>query len=434
MGANASKEGSVTPNSPQNAINEVDTQQKQQIPKGCPMHEENAGKEQERPTQPGEIPKGCPMHSENQVNNEQVPASQSGPVYNVYSQEINPDNKMPQNPNQQLAPGQQEALSTQRQKSTIPKGGENDTWTYPSEQMFYNALVRKGKADGVQEQDMKAVITIHNNMNERTWEKVKEWENLHQSEHDEGGPRLRRFTGRPYELSPKAKLKSYIGFGYPFDRHDWYVNRGDKEVRYVIDYYYNPNTNAAEDPLAPIWVDVRPALETPRDVFDRARLLPTRLKDAWQRGFWYSEGLDPNTMSTETHTALTMSTGGRKGIKQREIDEKMQKFHQVEEKCRPLLDKLENSNSDNERRQRMVALNYCMGQIVCPEDAKRFKKLVHEHGEEGTEGEAGGEEEKVYMQMTECVTEEMKKINLLHQSKQKSGGSHGEGSDELEAR
>lgn len=186
MGANASKEGggnSVTPNGV-NAVQEVESQQNQQqkIPKGCPMHEENTGTGQEKQTQPGEIPKGCPMHEENQTgaSANQDPASQSGPVYNVYSQEINPDNKMPQNPNQQPAPGQQEALSTERQKSTIPKGGESDTWTYPSEQMFYNALVRKGKAEGVQEQDMKAVITIHNNMNERTWEKVKEWENLHQ--------------------------------------------------------------------------------------------------------------------------------------------------------------------------------------------------------------------------------------------------------------
>ena len=80
-------------------------------------------------------------------------------------------------------------------------------------------------------------------------------------------------------------------------------------------------------------------------------------------------------MSKETHTALTMSTGGRQSIKQREIDEKMKKYHQVEEKCRPLLEKLENSQSDNEHRQRMVALNYCMGQIVCPEDAKRFKTV-----------------------------------------------------------
>ena len=25
----------------------------------------------------------------------------------------------------------------------------------------------------------------------------------------------------------------------PFDRHDWYVDRCGKEVRYVIDFYFN---------------------------------------------------------------------------------------------------------------------------------------------------------------------------------------------------
>eukprot|EP00965_Chrysotila_dentata_P222482 6193001-Pleurochrysis_carterae.AAC.4 len=38
--------------------------------------------------------------------------------------------------------------------------------------MFYNALLRKGKGEGVQEKDMNAVVAIHNNMNERGWMQV----------------------------------------------------------------------------------------------------------------------------------------------------------------------------------------------------------------------------------------------------------------------
>jgi len=52
---------------------------------------------------------------------------------------------------------------------------------YPSEQMFYNALVRKNKSEGVQEKDMSVVVAIHNNMNETTWKKLLDWENDHQS-------------------------------------------------------------------------------------------------------------------------------------------------------------------------------------------------------------------------------------------------------------
>jgi cytochrome c heme-lyase len=80
-------------------------------------------------------------------------------IYNVYSQEVNPDNNMPFNANQLPAPGQKKPLSVDRVTSGIPKGrqppegscpaseqfifatgGTDGTWTYPSQQMFYNAL------------------------------------------------------------------------------------------------------------------------------------------------------------------------------------------------------------------------------------------------------------------------------------------------------
>jgi cytochrome c heme-lyase len=48
-------------------------------------------------------------------------------------------------PNQQPSPGQPFPLSTERVRSNIPKAGtESDKWEYPSEQMFWNAMLRKG--------------------------------------------------------------------------------------------------------------------------------------------------------------------------------------------------------------------------------------------------------------------------------------------------
>lgn len=41
-----------------------------------------------------------------------------------------------------------------------------------------NALTRKGKAEGTQEDDMDMVVSIHNNMNELTWKKILEWEKI----------------------------------------------------------------------------------------------------------------------------------------------------------------------------------------------------------------------------------------------------------------
>lgn len=102
----------------------------------------------------------------------------SGPVFNVYSQEIDPKNMMPA-PNQSPAPGQTEPLPVERVKSTIPKGGVDGNWLYPSPQMFYNSLVRKHKAENVEVKDVNIVVSIHNEMNERTWGLVREWEAMH---------------------------------------------------------------------------------------------------------------------------------------------------------------------------------------------------------------------------------------------------------------
>merc|ERR1712062_565969 len=61
---------------------------------------------------------------------------------------IDPRNMMPP-PNQRPSPDQPFPLPTERQKSTIPKAGTTETWTYPSQQMCWNALA------------VKPLITLH---------------------------------------------------------------------------------------------------------------------------------------------------------------------------------------------------------------------------------------------------------------------------------
>ena len=162
-------------------------------------------------------------------------------VFNVYNQKIDPRNNMPVAASQSMAPGQRRKISTERQRSTIPKSGvssaEASTWTYPSPQMFYNSLVRKGKATDCTEDDMESVVSVHNAMNEDTWRRVVAWERLHV--HECRDPMLLRFLGRPDDLSPLAWARYLTGGGKPFDRHDWYVDRCGQQVRYVIDYYFH---------------------------------------------------------------------------------------------------------------------------------------------------------------------------------------------------
>ncbi len=195
---------------------------------------------------------------------------------------LNPANMMPAAANQQPAQGQKGALPTERVTSTIPNG-EGESWVYPSPQMFYNALVRKGKVEAEGGEDVEAnmstVVAIHNNMNEKTWKQVLEWEEQH-CDTCSAPRRLLRFVGRPHELSTKAYLRYHLGLSEkPFDRHDWVVDRCGTEVRYIIDYYDVPEQRSADrvpqlhdpDSVPSIRIDVRPALDSPGALVDRIR-------------------------------------------------------------------------------------------------------------------------------------------------------------------
>lgn len=142
--------------------------------------------------------------------------------------------------------------------------------------------------EGANEGDMDAVVAVHNNMNENTWRQVLSWEKLHKDTFEADpstgrNPKLLRFIGRPDELSPKARFKMLLGHPAPFDRHDWVVDRGGEEVRYVIDYYHDesgvskdvlPKHKHDFDSMRSIVVDVRPALDSVGSIFDVVFRMP----------------------------------------------------------------------------------------------------------------------------------------------------------------
>ncbi|KAJ2582486.1 Cytochrome c1 heme lyase, partial [Coemansia sp. RSA 1836] len=200
---------------------------------------------------------------------------------------LDPHNQMPIVPEQTTSPDQGGSLSTTRTISSIPRASRyqtagasecpalheepaagaksKDMWIYPSEQMFYNAMKRKNWNPDTG--DMKTVVPIHNAVNERCWRHILEWEGMRAN--DCGGPKLLRFEGKAKELTPKARLRSWLGYQLPFDRHDWTVDRCGKEVRYVIDFYEGRRDSG--NPMAPsFYLDVRPAL-TLEGAWDRVR-------------------------------------------------------------------------------------------------------------------------------------------------------------------
>ncbi|XP_066539232.1 holocytochrome c-type synthase [Hoplias malabaricus] len=243
-------------------------------PQGCPMHQES---------QKGSYPSECPMHTAESP----APAS-TGPIHQdrAYefvecpmraakadtqgSTDIDPTNMMPP-PNQMPAPDQPFPLPVNREESSIPRAGSDKNWVYPSEQMFWNAMLRKGwrwKDDELSQPDMTNIIKIHNRNNEQAWEEILKWEAQHAGECP-CGPSLKRFGGKAKEFSPRARIRHWMGYELPFDRHDWIVDRCGKEVRYVIDYYEG---DIDKDSYQFSILDVRPALDSLGAVWDRVKV------------------------------------------------------------------------------------------------------------------------------------------------------------------
>ncbi|ODV90079.1 hypothetical protein CANCADRAFT_1812 [Tortispora caseinolytica NRRL Y-17796] len=194
---------------------------------------------------------------------------------------FNHDNNMPVLSATGRVPGQKLNLPTEKTESSIPRGRDSSEgkWEYPSPQQMYNALLRKGGTpQDTPEEDVESMVYVHNMLNEGAWQQIKEWESKYTRESNVE-PRLVRFTGRPGDLSPRARMLQYaakvlpesMATPPPFDRHDWTIvrkgpNDNDKEVRYVIDYYSGP-----DEPTGPtFFLDVRPALDSPQAAFDRA--------------------------------------------------------------------------------------------------------------------------------------------------------------------
>lgn len=92
-------------------------------------------------------------------------------------------------------------LPTERTVSGIPKATDAANWEYPSPQQFHNALVRKGKEAPVEH--VESMVDIHNWLNEACWQEITQWE---QKYYPECKPTLVKFTGRPDDVSPMARL------------------------------------------------------------------------------------------------------------------------------------------------------------------------------------------------------------------------------------
>jgi cytochrome c heme-lyase len=162
----------------------------------CPV---DHGKKEERcPVEHGRKEDSCPV--------DHGKRGPSTPQYNAPANDMAFDHS--------VAEGQKIELSKTRTISTIPKGdftpshqpsSGQEKWVYPSEQQYFNAMRRKGY--DTKEKDVPSVLYIHNAVNEQGWTKIKEWE----AYNGNINPKLKRFMGRPNDMSPRARILNFLG-------------------------------------------------------------------------------------------------------------------------------------------------------------------------------------------------------------------------------
>lgn len=246
------------------------------------------------------VPSECPMRGESQ--------STSGcPIQHgaQKSQDVDPLNMMPP-PNQRPAPDQPFPLSTEREVSGIPKADTEDKWVYPSQQMFWNAMLRKGwrwQEEEVNQKDMSDIISIHNNNNEQAWDEVLKWEAMHAGECC--NPKLKKFGGKATDYSPRARIRHWLGYELPFDRHDWIVDRCGKDVRYIIDYYDGGSVNP--DTYRFTVLDVRPALDSFSAFWDRSKVAYMRWTVKPQDSVQHTNVQHVDNTNTSSNTSVDKS-------------------------------------------------------------------------------------------------------------------------------
>ena len=72
-------------------------------------------------------------------------------------------------------------------------------------------------------------------------------------------------------ISKYVGLAYFRRYTYPFDRHDWIIDRCGKEVRYIIDFY-SGKPDSKNPHSVSFYIDARPAL-TLEGVVDRIRMI-----------------------------------------------------------------------------------------------------------------------------------------------------------------
>lgn len=155
----------------------------------------------------------------------------------------------------------------------------------------------------------------------------------------------------------------------PFDRHDWIVDRGGKEIRYIIDYYNDESAVERDQKpkdlkdmrsMQSIKVDVRPAL-------DSVGALYTRLFSMPFARFGNSTLYNPPSFFPTQQMA---------SANERKNDRISSNWADIKTKCATIKEALSACDSEESCGAASVSLQRCISSVVCPSVSKEFDDCV----------------------------------------------------------
>ena len=158
-----------------------------------------------------------------------------------------------------------------------------------------------------------------------------------------------------------------FGHPAPFDRHDWTVDRGGKEVRYIIDYYHDEAAVQQQKDRTPqhmkdagamqsIKVDVRPALDDASSIFARLFLMPLRRMQG----------------NTKYNPPPFFAPKLMLKAEENKVHRINADWTEIKSKCSAKKDALAGCTSEEQCRAASVALQVCTASVVCPDVASAF--------------------------------------------------------------
>lgn len=307
--------------------------------------------------------------------------------------------------------------------------------------MFYNALARKGKLGDTAEDEIDSVVALHNNMNEKTWNRVQEWEAVTASSSG-GPPKLLKFMGRPTDLSPKAWIKHYVlGHPLPYDRHDWTILRPDgTTVRYVIDYYHD-ESRASDDASSAnpaltdtsatpsLLVDVRPALDGPSQLWNRIVTMPAAIFLKQSTNYEYLPLRPTPEMKSQVQESVSVwasiqaaakgkslgdnNNDASKTLSKEQAQALVQDFAKAMKACPAQQKRLTKCTSDDDCAKASVDFTLCLAKTLCPVQHTAFTKALQD--DESPSEHADARIESALEIVNDCVLHKTAQRNQARQ-------------------